>query len=703
MDKPAVLLLAAVAGVAFTASRCDCTRRWGPPPHHRHGPTRLETRGPVDPGFLPAWPTNDPRWLGAGGGARVTVEVTNDCPTLTGARATFSARLRVPGELEAAWGDAEPLDDAHPDCGSGRHPGPHRGGRGHLLSGDPGRKGPRFVYVWSGLGRSWQVAGNATSWLVLETRGVTLGSHPVSLVVYRRGGSRQFVPVARASSQFTVTDQVPFSVELSQSAVAVAGSGQEEEEAVGGEDARSSGPLLRPQRFVAGPNVLFEARLHDPSGFLRGADVSFSWDFGDGSGLLISRLAHALHSYAGPGAYAARLAVQVTVPAPCATTAAAAVSAATSTVTAAASAATAAAVTTTTAATSNTTTTATDATVGGSTTESASTAAPEEPSATTSRAGIQRHGTLTLALCVRCLLSLPVVMVVVGGRLTVAEPYGTTATWDLTPSTPSGTSGVLDRAAAAARESPELSLLLLLSQESSGQDRPTDCPLYRYGTYSTTVEVVDGIATAQVRRAVSVTQGGALFSAPHALLDFEVESHGGSSPTQLCSELLSEDCADSLEGEAACEPVAPDTCAADARVCSLVLRREFHSAGSYCLRVTVADALSRASATTRLSLQSISEPASLEAAVIIGALAVVLVIGIAVLMHRRGALTADAATAWSRPREEEEEAGAVRGGGGGVVAGSRWLRRWWPRGRGVSVRDLLATRSDTKHALLVNA
>ncbi|XP_061430550.1 melanocyte protein PMEL isoform X2 [Lethenteron reissneri] len=668
MDRPAVLLLAAVVGVAFTVSRCDCTRRWGPPPHHRHGPPRRETRGPVDPGFLPAWPTNDPRWLGAGGGARVTVEVTNDCPTLTGARATFSARLRVPRELEAAWGDAEPLDDAHPDCGSGRHPGPHRGGRGHLLSGDPGRKGPRFVYVWSGLGRSWQVAGNATSWLVLETRGVPLGSHHVSLVVYRRGGSRQFVPVARASSQFTVTDQVPFSVELSQSAVAAAGSGQEKEEAVGGEDARSSGPLLRRQRFVAGPNVLFEARLHDPSGFLRGADVSFSWDFGDGSGLLISRLAHALHSYAGPGAYAARLAVQATVPAPCATTAAA-VGAATSTMTAAASAATAAAVTTTTAATSNTTTTATDATVGGSTTESASTAAPEEPSAITSRA--------------------------------VAEPYGTTATWDLTPSTPSGTSGVLDRAAAASRESPELSLLLLLSQELSGQDRPTDCPLYRYGTYSTTVEVVDGIATAQVRRAVSVTQGGALFSAPHALLDFEVESHGGS-PTQVCSELLSEDCADSLEGEAACEPVAPGTCAAEARVCSLVLRREFHSAGSYCLRVTVADALSRASATTRLSLQSISEPASLEAAVIIGALAVALVIGIAVLMHRRGALTVDAATAWSRPREEEEEAGAVRGGGG-VVSGSRWLRRWWPRGLGVSVRDLLATRSDTKHALLVNA
>ncbi|XP_032813209.2 melanocyte protein PMEL isoform X2 [Petromyzon marinus] len=674
MDRPAVLLLAAVVGVAFTVSRCDCTRRWGPSPHHRHGPPRRETRGPVDPGVLPGWPANDPRWLGAGGGARVTVEVTNDCPTLTGARATFSARLRVPRELEAAWRDAEPLNDAHPDCGSGRHPGPYRGGREDLLSGDPARKGPRFVYVWSGLGRSWQVPGNATSGLVLETRGVPLGSHPVSLVVYRRGGSRQFVPVARASSQFAVTDQVPFSVELSQSAVAAAGSGQEEELAVGGEDARSPGP--RRQRFVAGPNVLFEARLHDPSGFLRGADVSFSWDFGDGSGLLISRLAHALHSYAGPGAYAARLAVQATVPAPCATTAAAAVSAATGTVTAAASAATATAVTTTAAAAGNTTTAATDATVVGSTTESASTAAPGEPSATTSRA--------------------------VGGGLTVAEPYGTTAI----PSSPSGTSAPsrdLDgAAAAAARESPELNLLLLLSQELSGQDRPTDCPLYRYGTYSTTVEVVDGIATAEVRRAVSVAQGGVHFFTPHALLDFEVESHGGSTPTKLCSELLSEDCADSL-GEAACEPVAPGTCAADSRVCSLVLRREFHSAGSYCLRVTVADALSRASATTRLSLQSISESASLEAAVIIGAFAVVLVIGLAVLMHRRGALTADAATAWSRPGEEEEEAaGAVRGGGG-VGAGSRWPRRWWLRGLGASVRDLLATQSDTKHALLVNA
>nr|XP_055041080.1 premelanosome protein a isoform X1 [Misgurnus anguillicaudatus] len=243
--------------------------------------------------MYPVWRDGDPRYRDCWTGGEVTFELRSDSPTLTGAKTTFNIDVHFPQNQTAlpdgqvVWARNCTINGTAYTMGQAVYPESNlpQEWTGVFPDGTPftkiSNKKPRFIYVWKTWGKYWQVADGPSSLLTIETDRQPLGSYKMEVVIYHCRGKDKFIPLGYASAQFSITDQIPFAVTLSQVGDVTQGD----------------------QTFIQNTAVSFSVNLHDPSRYLSGSDVTFNWDFGDNSGTLISRETTVTHTYISSGSF----------------------------------------------------------------------------------------------------------------------------------------------------------------------------------------------------------------------------------------------------------------------------------------------------------------------------------------------------------------------------------------------------------------
>ncbi|XP_019737013.1 premelanosome protein a isoform X2 [Hippocampus comes] len=255
--------------------------------------------------MYPVWKDGDPRFRNCWSGGAVTFDLKNDAPTLLGAKSTFSINLVFPPNQtvlangQVVWAHNCTIDGQEYQAGQAVYPDQSNEFTGVFPDGMPftrtrDRK-PRYVYVWKTWGKYWQVADGPSSSLTISTDDVSLGSYSMEVIIYHCRGKNKFIPLGYASTVFTITDQVPFTVSLAQ----VNDINQDD------------------SNFIQNRAIAFSVNLHDPSQYLSSADITFSWDFGDSTGTLISRERTVTHTYLAVGTFKPQVVLMASIPIGC--------------------------------------------------------------------------------------------------------------------------------------------------------------------------------------------------------------------------------------------------------------------------------------------------------------------------------------------------------------------------------------------------
>nr|XP_033793418.1 melanocyte protein PMEL [Geotrypetes seraphini] len=563
--------------------------------------------------LYPVWQEGDPRQRDCWKGGQVMLEVNNDAPTLASAKVTFSIRLQFPhnqtvlADGQVVWSQnctangtsvtagepvfpseiSEDSDCVFPD-GS---PCPQEAERRHC----------KFVYVWQTWGKYWQVMDGPSSLLTVNTEDVPLGSYTMEVIVYHHRGKQKFIPLGKAASQFSIIDQIPLSVEILQ----IVDLDQTD------------------NRFVQNRAISFHVKVHDPSQYLKDADLTYSWDFGDQSGTLISHTETVTHTYITAGSFEPQLVLQAAIPlASCSITSARTIVVAStepagqqSSGTAGGTEGTSAIITTqgqSTAGTSSATTpsdqpanetltitasaslvpnlvTAATGSLGPGAAATFSVAVPANINlaATVEGSGIPTSLTeavsTVLPASVATEASLPVSVATDSPTLPSVE--GTTAGVDLSGS-PEVAAATTEVQPEAVTDTPGESLQL--KKRQAPEEQTFSCFLYRYGSFSTDLDIVQGIESVEIVQVLPVAaegQGNAV--------DFTLTCQG-SVPQEACTVISDPDCL--TPQQTSCGPVesSPD--------CQLVLRQVFSDSGVYCVNVSLTNDVSLAMASTQVSI-----------------------------------------------------------------------------------------------------
>ncbi|XP_078390262.1 uncharacterized protein LOC144672286 [Cetorhinus maximus] len=166
---------------------------------------------------------------------------------------------------------------------------------------------------------------------------------------------------------------------------------------------------------------------------------------------------------------------------------------------------------------------------------------------------------------------------------------------------------------------------LMLVKRQAVEDPADNCLIYRYGTFSTTINIVQGIESVEIVQISNMVPGSVAEMQQNAV-DFTVTCQG-SFPSEICTVVLDADCINPQQTD--CSEVLP------ADECQLILRQFFNSSGTYCVNVSMTNAVSLAVVSARVDVNPSGTLSTTEALVLVGMMLIASIIGAVAITYRK--------------------------------------------------------------------